>query len=66
VPNDIWGWVHNMTLVTVELPPVSHSVIPLRSQCTLFSNISVYALPLTWQTKFLTHTKQNSIKNYVC
>jgi hypothetical protein len=30
--NDIWGWVQNMKLLTVQLPPLSCYVITLRSK----------------------------------
>jgi hypothetical protein len=32
VPNDIWGWVQNMKLLTVQLPLFSCYFIPLRSK----------------------------------
>jgi hypothetical protein len=32
LPNDIWGWVHIMKFLTVQLPPFSRHVIPLRAQ----------------------------------
>jgi putative component of membrane protein insertase Oxa1/YidC/SpoIIIJ protein YidD len=34
VPNNIWGWVQNMKLLIVQLPPLSCYFIPLRSKYT--------------------------------
>jgi hypothetical protein len=61
LPNDIWGWVQikEVLIVLFLHSPVTSCLfcpnIPLR---TLFSNTLVYALPLMWETKFHTNTKQ--------
>jgi hypothetical protein len=60
LPNDIWGWVQIMKFLTVQLSPFSHHLFPLRYKYSSHNpqTPSVYALPLVWQTKFHTHTKQ--------
>jgi hypothetical protein len=74
LPNNIWGRVQFMKLLTVQLPLFFHYFILLLGPNivlrTLFSDISVYALPLIRETKFHTHIKQlaelwfNSVINW--
>jgi hypothetical protein len=37
LPNDIWWWVQIMKLLTVQLSPFSHCLIPLRSKYSLMT-----------------------------
>jgi hypothetical protein len=62
VPNGIWGWVQIMKFLVMQLPPFSRHLVPFRSKYTsqnpVLKHLSVYALPLAWETKFHNHTKQ--------
>jgi hypothetical protein len=61
LPNDIWGWVQNMKLLIMQLPPFSllHlCLVQIFSSEPYFQTRLVYAVPLMWDTKFYTHTKQ--------
>jgi hypothetical protein len=57
---DIWGWVQIMKFLIVQLPPFPRHLIPLRSKYSS-QTPSVYALPLTWETKFHTHNNNNQL-----
>jgi hypothetical protein len=46
-----------MKFLTVQLPQFSRHLICLRSKYSS-QTPSVYALPLAWETKFYTYTKQ--------
>jgi hypothetical protein len=48
-----------MKFLTVQLPPFSRHLIPLRSKYSYQNPVlKHYALPLASETKFHTHTKQ--------
>jgi hypothetical protein len=68
-PNNTWWRMQIMKVLIMQFSPSSCYFLPLGANIllsTLFSSTSIYVLPLMWETKFHTSTKQQvSIVLYI-
>jgi len=56
-PNNIWWSVKVVKLIIIQSSPASCHFLPLKSKYSP-QMPWIYVLPLVWETKFHTHTKQ--------
>jgi hypothetical protein len=63
-PNNIWWSAQIMELFIILFYPASFQFISLSSKYYPKHPIHIHPLPLTWEAKFHTHTKNSSRQNY--